>query len=67
MIAVLVSYTIGSLLGFFWGWSNGVKKGSAAIMKILVENEFLNTHIVDDQMVILPHDATAEQDQIHDD
>lgn len=60
MIAVVVSYTVGTVLGLFWGWNKGVENGSAATMKMLVENNFLNTHTVDDQLVILPFTENSE-------
>lgn len=66
MIAVLVSYTVGTLLGLFWGWNKGVENGSAATMKILVENNFLNMRSMDDQLVILPLSESNIDESVHD-
>lgn len=54
MMAVLISYAVGTLLGLFLGWNKGVENGSTATMKMLIENDFLQTQEHSGKIVILP-------------
>jgi len=52
MLAVLVSYAVGS----FAGWIMGVRSGTSKTLDILLDNNFLKTHTIGDTKIIVPMD-----------
>ena len=57
IMALLIIYGVGTLIGLWFGYKGGVRHGADITLVMLAENNYIRTKLINGETQILPLDA----------